>query len=165
AHSHARTFLVEVMGRNSSSIALKVGVCTGAENILLPHDKVNHQKLHDDIQRGMARGKDSSIIIVAEGPTAGRSYDIQHVLKDLYHLNAHVAILGHIQRGGSPSSNDRFIASQMGNLAVQTLLDGQFPTVTVVRAGKVLMAPLDECVTKADHNFIEYQKLAETLSI
>lgn len=165
AHSHARTFLVEVMGRNSSAIALKVGVCTGAENILLPHEKINHQKLNDDIQRGMARGKDSSIIIVAEGPIAGRSYDIQSVLKDLYHLNAHVAILGHIQRGGSPSSNDRFIASQMGNMAVQSLMDGKFPMVTVVRAGKVLMAPLDECITKADHNFIEYQKLAETLSI
>lgn len=165
AHSHARTFLVEVMGRNSSAIALKVGVCTGAENILLPHDKVNHQKLADDIQRGVARGKESSIIIVAEGPVAGRSYDIQHVLKDMFHLDAHVAILGHIQRGGSPTSNDRFIASQMGNMAVTALMEGNFPSVTVVRQGKVLMAPLDECTTKADHNYIEYQKLAETLSI
>lgn len=165
AHSHARTFLVEVMGRNSSAIALKVGVCTGAENVLLPHDKVIHQKLADDIQRGVARGKDSSIIIVAEGPTAGRSYDIQHVLKDMFHIDAHVAILGHIQRGGSPTSNDRFIASQMGHQAVQSLIEDKFPMVTVVRDGKVLMAPLDECTTKADHNFIEYQKLAEILSI
>jgi 6-phosphofructokinase 1 len=165
AHSHARTFLVEVMGRNSSAIALKVGVCTGAENILLPHDKVNHQKLADDIKRGMARGKESSIIIVAEGPVAGRSYEIQHVMKDMFHLEAHVAILGHIQRGGSPTSNDRFIASQMGHLAVEALMEGNYPSVTVVRAGKVLMASLDDCTTKADHNFIEYQKLAETLSI
>src|SRR5690606_4741419 len=81
AHSHARTFLVEVMGRTSSAIAFKVGVCTGAENILLPHEKVNHQKLVDDIHRGISRGKESSIIIVAEGPTAGRSYEIQKVLK------------------------------------------------------------------------------------
>jgi 6-phosphofructokinase 1 len=165
AHSHARTFLVEVMGRNSSAIALKVGVCTGAENILLPHDKVNHQKLADDIQRGVARGKESSIIIVAEGPVAGRSYNIQNVLKDMYHLDAHVAILGHVQRGGSPTSNDRFISSQMGNMAVQALIDKHFPTVTVVQNGKVLLADLKDCVTKADHNFIEYQKLAETLSI
>lgn len=165
AHSHARTFLVEVMGRNSSSIALKVGVCTGAENVLLPHDKVDHKKIVDDIQRGMARGKDSSIIIVAEGPVSGRSYEIQNVLKDLYHLDAHVAILGHIQRGGSPSADDRFIASQMGNQAVEALLKGNFPTVSVVRGGKVMMAPLDECVTKADHNFTEYQTLAQTLSI
>lgn len=165
AHSHARTFLVEVMGRNSSAIALKVGVCTGAENILMPHEVVNYQKLNDDIQRGIARGKDSSIIIVAEGPVSGRSYEIQKVLKEKFKLNAHVAILGHIQRGGSPSSNDRFISSQMGHMAVQSLMEGNFPSVTVVRSGKVLIAPLDECITKADHNFIEYQKLAETLSI
>ncbi len=165
AHSHGRTFLVEVMGRNSSSIALKVGVCTGAENILLPHDKVVHKKLVDDIQRGMARGKDSSIIIVAEGPVAGRSYDIQNVLKDLYHMDAHVSILGHIQRGGSPTADDRFIASQMGNLAVQALIEDKFPTVTVVQGGKVLLNDMQNCVTKADHNFTEFQKLAETLSI
>jgi 6-phosphofructokinase 1 len=165
AHSHARTFLVEVMGRNSSAIALKVGVCTGAENILLPHEKVNHQKIVDDIQRGVARGKESSIIIVAEGPVAGRSYNIQHVLKDMYHLDAHVAILGHIQRGGSPTADDRFIASQMGNLAVTALEENKFPMVTVFQKGKVLLNDLKNCITKADDNFIEYQKLAETLSI
>jgi 6-phosphofructokinase 1 len=165
AHSHARTFLVEVMGRNSSAIALKVGVCTGAENVLLPHDQVDHQKLVDDIKRGIARGKDSSIIIVAEGPVAGRSYDIQKVLKETYQLEAHVAILGHVQRGGSPESNDRFIASQMGNLAVEALLKGNFPTVTVARDGKIFMAPITDCVTKSDHNFTEYRTLAQTLSI
>lgn len=165
AHSHARTFLVEVMGRNSSSIALKVGVCTGAENVLLPHEKVNHQKIVDDIQRGIARGKESSIIIVAEGPVAGRSYEIQQVLKDMYHMDTHVVILGHIQRGGSPASNDRFIASQMGNMAVEALIAGNYPSVTVVQNGKVLLTDLKNCTTKADHNFSEYQTLAQTLSI
>lgn len=165
AHSHARSFLVEVMGRNSSAIALKVGVCTGAENVLLPHDAVDYQKLADDIKRGIARGKDSSIIIVAEGPVSGRSYEIQKTMKEKYQLEAHVAILGHVQRGGSPSADDRFIASQMGNLAVEALRDGKFPTVTVSRAGKTLLAPLDECVTKADYNFSEYVTLAQTLSI
>lgn len=165
AHSHARTFLVEVMGRNSSAIALKVGVCTGAENILLPHDQVNHQKLVDDIQRGIARGKESSIIVVAEGPISGRSYEIQRVLKENYNMDTHVVILGHIQRGGSPSSNDRFIASQMGNMAVEALIAGKYPMVTVVQNGKVLLTDLTQCTTKADHNFIEYQTLAQTLSI
>jgi len=165
AHSHARTFLVEVMGRNSSAIALKVGVCTGAENVLLPHEKVNHQKLVDDIQRGMARGKESSIIVVAEGPVAGRSYEIQQVLKDLYHLDAHVAILGHIQRGGSPSANDRFISSEMGHLAVEALRTNQFPKVTVVQKGKVTLTDLSLCTKKSDGHFNQYQQLAETLSI
>lgn len=165
AHSHARTFLVEVMGRNSAAIALKVGVCTGAENVLLPHEKVDHKKIVEDIQRGIARGKESSIIIVAEGPVAGRSYEIQNVLKDMYHMDAHVAILGHIQRGGSPNSNDRFISSQMGNMAVEALIAGNYPSVTVVRNGRTMMAPIEECVTKSDHNFIEYKTLAQTLSI
>jgi 6-phosphofructokinase 1 len=165
AHSHARTFLVEVMGRNSSAIALKVGVCTGAENVLLPHEKVDYKKIVDDIQRGISRGKESSIIIVAEGPTAGRSYELQNILKDLYHMEAHVAILGHIQRGGSPTADDRFIASQMGNLAVEALIQGQYPVVTVVQKGKVLVTDLSNCITKEDHNFTEYQKLAQTLSI
>jgi 6-phosphofructokinase 1 len=165
AHSHARTFLVEVMGRNSAAIALKVGVCTGAENVLLPHEKVDHKKIVEDIQRGLARGKESSIIVVAEGPVAGRSYEIQNVLKDMYHMDAHVAILGHIQRGGSPVANDRFISSQMGNMAVESLIAGNYPSVTVVRNGRTMMAPIEECVTKADNNFIEYKTLAQTLSI
>lgn len=165
AHSHARTFLVEVMGRNSAAIAIKTGVCTGAENVLLPHDQVDHQKLVDDIHRGIARGKDSSIIVVAEGPVAGRSYEIQKVLKEKYSLDTHVVILGHIQRGGSPSSNDRFISSQMGNLAVEAIKNGQVPSVTVVQQGKVLLTDMKNCTTKADHNFAEYQALAQTLSI
>lgn len=165
ASSHARTFLVEVMGRNSAAIAIKVGVCTGAENILLPHEEISHQKLVDDIHRGIKRGKNSSIIIVAEGPVAGRSYGIQKVLKEKYQLEAHVAILGHIQRGGSPSANDRFIASQMGNLAVSALKEGAYPKVTVVQDGKVTLANLEDCITKDDNNFVEYKELAQVLSI
>lgn len=165
AHSHARTFLVEVMGRNSSAIALKVGVCTGAENILLPHEKVDHKKIVDDIQRGIARGKESSIIIVAEGPVSGRSYEIQNILKDLYHMDAHVAILGHIQRGGSPSGEDRFIASQMGNIAVESIMSGKYPIATVVQSGKVTITDLVNCTKKEDHNFSQYKDLAQTLSI
>lgn len=165
AHSHERTFLVEVMGRNSAAIAIKVGVCTGAENILLPHENVDHQKIVDDIKRGIARGKHSSIIIVAEGPIAGRSYAIQKVLKEKFSLDAHVAILGHIQRGGSPSADDRFIASQMGNLAVSALKENNFPSVTVVQKGKVTLAKLEDCITKNDNNFIEYKELAQILSI
>lgn len=165
AHSHARTFLVEVMGRNSAAIALKVGVCTGAENVLLPHEDVDYQRIVEDVNRGVARGKESSIIIVAEGPKGGRSYEIGKNLKEKYKLDNHVAILGHIQRGGSPVANDRFIASQMGNLAVEALLEGKTAHVTVVRNGKTMIAPISECITKQDYNFTEYKRLAQTLSI
>lgn len=165
AHSHARTFLVEVMGRNSAAIALKVGVCTGAENVLLPHEQIDYKRIVDDIQRGIARGKESSIVIVAEGPVSGRSYEIQKSLKDVYNMDTHVVILGHIQRGGSPTSNDRFISSQMGALAVEALMTDKFPMVTVVQNGRVVLTDLANCTTKADNNFIEYKTLAQTLSI
>jgi 6-phosphofructokinase 1 len=165
AHSHARTFLVEVMGRNSSAIALKVGLCTGAENILLPHDQVPLQKIVHDIQRGVARGKDSSIIVVAEGPVAGRSYQIQKEMKDKHQLEAHVCILGHIQRGGSPTSNDRFIASQMGALAVEAITSGNTAKVTVVQKGLVTLEELSKCVLKNDVSYSEFKSLAEKLSI
>ena len=165
AHSHARTFLVEVMGRNSAAIALKVGVCTGAEIVLLPHDQVPLKKIVDDIQRGIQRGKDSSIIIVAEGPVAGRSYQIQKELKEQHYLDAHVCILGHIQRGGSPTSNDRFIASQMGSLAVEALIEGHSGKVTVVQQGKVVLEALEKCVLKNDVGYTEFKALAEKLSI
>jgi 6-phosphofructokinase 1 len=165
ASSHARTFLVEVMGRNSASIAMKVGVCTGAENILLPTEAVDYQQVADDINRGMKRGKNSSIIIVAEGPVAGRSYEIQKILEKDHGLKAHVCILGHIQRGGSPSVNDRYIGSQMGSLAVQAIKEGNFPSATVVRDGKVMLAPLSECLTKRDNAEEESLVLARKLSI
>jgi 6-phosphofructokinase 1 len=165
AHSHARTFLVEVMGRNSAALALKVGVCTGAENVLLPHEEVPYQKIVEDIKRGLARGKESSIIIVAEGPVAGRSYGIQKELKNQHLLEAHVCILGHVQRGGSPSPNDRFIASQMGALSVEALESGKFPMVTVVKAGKVQLEKLEHCLKKNDAALVEFKSLAEMLSI
>jgi len=165
AHSHARTFLVEVMGRNTGAIAMKVGVCTGAEIVLLPHDQVPLKKIVDDIQRGIQRGKDSSIILVAEGPVAGRSYQIQKELKEQHYLDAHVCILGHIQRGGSPTSNDRFIASQMGSLAVEALIEGHSGKVTVVQQGKVVLEALEKCVLKNDVGYTEFKALAEKLSI
>lgn len=136
AHSHARIFLVEVMGRNSAAIALKVGVCTGAENVVMPADSVDYKKIVDDVRRGMKRGKDSSIIIVAEGKNPGRTYAIQKDLKTKFELDAHVCILGHVQRGGSPSSNDRLVASQMGHLAIEAILEGRFSQATVVQDRK-----------------------------
>ncbi len=165
ASSHARIFLVEVMGRNSASIAMKVGVCTGAENVLLPNTEVDYQHICDDIKRGLARGKSSSIIIVAEGKVSGRSYEIQNKLKNDYGISAHVCILGHIQRGGSPILNDRFISAQMGHLAVMSIKNNNFPVVTAVRAGQIVAAPFSECVTKTDSTGSELAELVKKLSI
>ena len=165
AQANDRTFLIEVMGARSSSIALKVAICTGAENVLLTEKKVDYKKIAGDIRRGLRRGKGSSVIIVAEGEKPGRSYDIGHVLEDMHHISSKVCILGHIQRGGNPTSNDRFFASVMGKLAVQSIIDGKTQNAIVVRDNKVMAVPLSDCSEKSDHAMEEFKGVAESLSI
>ncbi len=168
ASSHARTFIVEVMGRKSSAIALHVGVCTGAENIILPakDDKeINFDQIANDIRRGMDRGKNSSIIIVAEGERPGLGHRIQSHLKDNHSLDAHVCILGHIQRGGNPSSLDRFLASRMGYVAVESLYAGLKSFATCYILGEITPAPLSECLKKRTEYRPYYEELAKKLSI
>ena len=165
AFSSDRTFLIEVMGARSSSIAIKVGICTGAENILLYNQKIDYKKIADDIRRGIRRGKNSSIVIVAEGEKPGRSYDIAHVLQDMHHISSKVCILGHIQRGGSPVAHDRFISSLMGKEAIDTLSRGEMARAIVVRQNKILSVPLEECFGKSDANFAHFVGITEALSI
>ncbi len=165
ASSHARTFIVEVMGRSSAAIALHVGVCTGAENVVVPSDNIAYGQIASDIQRGIARGKNSSIIICAEGKVPGLSYKIQENLKETHDIDAHVCILGHIQRGGNPSSLDRFIASRMGFVAVNELLNGNKAFVTAFVSGEVTPVPLNECLEKRDEYLPQTVDLVKALSI
>lgn len=166
ASSHARIFIVEVMGRKSSSIALQTGICTGAENIVLPDQgEPNYAQIAEDIKRGIKRGKSSSIIICAEGEKPGLSYRIQENLKDQHGLDAHVCILGHIQRGGNPTPQDRSIASQMGNVAVNALLEGRSAIATAYLNGRVVEVPLDESLDKDNKYDPHMVDLAKVLSI
>ncbi len=169
ASSHARTFIVEVMGRKSSAIALHVGVCTGAENIILPSKDgkdIDFASIAGDIQRGISRGKNSSIIIAAEGETPGLCHRVQEALSQDYGINAHVCILGHIQRGGNPSSLDRFLASRMGWVAVDGLLNGQLKAIaTTFVKGEVEVSPLESCLQKRNEYRPYYEELAKALSI
>lgn len=166
AHSHARTFIVEVMGRHSPAIALHVGVCSGAENVVLPAEKINIDGIAADIMRGIKRGKSSSIIIVAEGSQPGiLSYEIQQKLKEAHSLEAHVCVLGHIQRGGNPSPIDRFIASRMGNIAVEQLLAGDQAIATVYLQGAVQTVSLDKCLTRKSNYLPGYIDMIKALSI
>lgn len=165
ANSHARTFIVEVMGRRSPAIALKVGICTGAENVVLPTATIDYDKISADIDRGIKRGKTSSIIIAAEGEVEGISHTIRNNLKDKFNLEAHVCILGHIQRGGNPSPTDRLIASQMGRNAVTALLAGEKASATVFVNGKVESAPLKNCLRKKNEFDVSDVELLTALSI
>jgi 6-phosphofructokinase 1 len=167
ANSHARTFIVEVMGRKSPAIALKVGICTGAENVVLPTStsEIDFTKITNDIERGIKRGKTSSIIIAAEGEVEGVGHTLQRALKEKFNFHAHVCILGHIQRGGNPTPTDRLVASEMGSIAVKALLRGDLATATVVRQGKVMIAPLTDCLRKSNEFDIAELELLNSLSI
>ncbi|MDP3840848.1 MAG: 6-phosphofructokinase, partial [Methylococcales bacterium] len=107
-----------------------------------------YQAIVDNINKGKARGKTSFIIIVAEGEKAGLSYQIKDTLQAQYNLGVHVCILGHIQRGGSPTAIDRTIASKMGYAAVHALYEGKHAHVTAFNNGEVEIVPLEQCLGK-----------------
>lgn len=166
AHSHDRTFVVEVMGRKSPDIALHVGLCTGAENIILPtKDKIDFDQIAADIKRGVNRGKGSSIIIAAEGEKEGLSHRVKDELLNKHGIDSRVCILGHIQRGGHPTAHDRFLASQMGYIAVESLYNGDKAVVTAQRDGQILSVPFQECLGKKFNTDPKFLDIVKTLSI
>ncbi len=125
AASHDRLFLVEVMGRNSGHIALNVGVAGGAEAILIPERHADVGDIADLLIAAERRGKTSSIVVVAEGAFPGGAMALQHAIEERSGSEVRTSILGHIQRGGSPSTRDRVLASRLGYMAVDGLLNGR----------------------------------------
>ncbi len=125
ATSHDRLFLVEVMGRRAGFIALEVGICGGAEEILVPEKETTIDDLGQHVRNWSKTGKTSSLIVVAEGHKLGTAGEIAKSIKDLNNIDCHVCVLGHTQRGGSPTATDRLLASRLGYHAVQALLKGK----------------------------------------
>jgi len=124
ATSHDRLFFVEVMGRQAGFIALEVGAAGGAEMILVPEYETTVQEIYDTIGAGVASGKTSSIIVVAEGDEEGGALEIARKVRKLGRIECRATILGHTQRGGNPTARDRILASELGAAAVRALLDG-----------------------------------------
>lgn len=124
ADSHNRVFLVEVMGRDTGFIALAVGIAGGAEAILVPEDQQDDEKLLEIFTRKKERRKSFSIIVVAEGEHGGAMHAAQKLKQKFPELDIRTTILGHIQRGGSPTARDRILATRLGVSAVERLLDG-----------------------------------------
>ncbi len=143
ASSHDRNFLVEVMGRNSGFLALDVGIAGGAEVIILPEFPISIDKLAEKI-KAPRRHKQSSIIVVAEADQPGRSVQIAETLSRLTEAQYRVCILGHTQRGGSPSLLDRKIASMMGYHAVKNLLDGESHKMIGMYQNNLALQPLPD---------------------
>lgn len=123
ATSHERTYLIEVMGRNAGDIALWAGLAGGAETILVPEYNYNMEDITAKLKRGHERGKKHSIIIVAEG--VGSAVDFSKKIEEMTGFETRVTVLGHVQRGGSPTASDRVLASRLGALAVELLMEGK----------------------------------------
>ena len=150
------------MGRNSTSIATHVGVCSGAEDIIFPQERPDFKQIAQNIQRGAKRGKNSSILIVSEGDQPGYAYKVQKILQEKYHIFSHVCILGHIQRGGTPSSLDRFIASAMGLHAIHGLLKGYHRHTTAFVDGYTKLAPIAGSLAKKDNYIQRYVEISKS---
>jgi len=146
ATSHERTYVIEVMGRNSGFIALEAGLAGGAETILIPEVEVNIDEIIEKLWRGHNRGKLHSIILVAEGAASG--LDIGRIIKEKTGFDTKVTILGHIQRGGTPTAFDRTIASRLGARAVDLLIEGQDKKVVGVISGEIKDFDLDYALSQ-----------------
>ncbi|MEO7165146.1 MAG: 6-phosphofructokinase, partial [Bdellovibrionia bacterium] len=164
ASSHDRIFLVEVMGHSSGFIGLQVAMGGGAETVLLPERKESIESICSTIERGIARGKTSSIIVVAEGPKPGLSARITADLEKRGYA-CRVCILGHTQRGGSPTAHDRVLASVLGASAVYNLVSGHSNAMVGIRTDRVVLVPFEKVIGKKKAVSPEMLSLAQVLSI
>lgn len=143
AHSHDRLFIVEVMGRQAGFIALAAGLAGGAEDILIPETKTNLDSICRKLEKGRKRGKSSSILVVAEGDEAGGAFEIAKKIKRRTHYDVRVTILGYLQRGGSPTAQDRIIGSQLGAGATELLMQGKRNLMVGITNGELSTHTLD----------------------
>jgi 6-phosphofructokinase 1 len=145
ASSHNRLFFVEVMGRDVGHIALNAGVGAGAEEILIPEENLGLERLLESLLRSKASGKMSSIVVVAEGDKTGKNvFELKdYVDEHLEGYDVRVAVLGHMQRGGSPSCYDRVLASRMG---VESLLEGESNYMVGIQHEKMVLYPIEKAI-------------------
>jgi 6-phosphofructokinase len=166
ASAHNRMFFVEVMGAEAGFIALYSGIATGAEAILIPEIKGEARDIRKMIEAGNTRRKSSNIIIVAEGDEEGGAFAIAEKVKnDFPGYDIRVSVLGHLQRGGSPSAIDRVNASRLGHAAVEALIDDQKSVMVGISNGEIALVPFRRAVKlhkDVNHNLVE---LARILSV
>jgi 6-phosphofructokinase 1 len=165
ADAHDRLFIIEVMGRDAGYIALHSGIGTGAEHILIPERKTDVEEVIRSLQEKERRKKLVNIVVVAEGDDYGGGTDLANLIKErIPAFDVRVAILGHIQRGGSPSNMDRLIASRMGYSAVECLLEGRHNVMVGIVNNKMHFTPLDNAVKAKQKISEEWLKIVKILA-
>ncbi|MBA3675350.1 MAG: 6-phosphofructokinase [Chitinophagaceae bacterium] len=162
--AHDRLFVIEVMGRDSGYIALHSGIATGAENILIPEKETDIEGILSALMEKERRHKLVNLIVVAEGKYGGANEVAKVIKQRLPQQEVRVCILGHIQRGGSPSCFDRIIASRMGYAAVECLLEGRYNVFVGILNNRMHYTPLDEAVKKKQRISEEWMKIVKILS-
>ncbi len=163
ATSHERTFVIEVMGRTSGHIALHAGLAGGAESILIPEIPYDIDDVIFKLERGINRGKLHSIIVVAEGAASG--IEIGEEIRRRTGLETRITILGHLQRGGTPTALDRTLASRMGAEAVELLLSGETNKMVGIVAGEIQASDLSKAIEQKKGLDREMWELAGILAI
>jgi len=162
ATSLERIFVVEVMGRECGYIALEVALGGGCEEVLIPEKDFDIDKMCEEIKVGSSHGKESWIIIVAEGKAKG--HDIARIITERTGLETRVAVLGHIQRGGRPTSVDRTLAARLGNYAVNALKEGATDHCVSLKNGKLATLPLESAVQPKKIDVDTYYRLIKILT-
>jgi len=163
ATSHERTFVLEVMGRDSGDLALYAGLAGGAESIIIPEKQHDFKDVIQRLQQGMSRGKKHSIILLAEG--VGDAVEYSEKIEAATGLDTRVTVLGHIQRGGTPSASDRVLASRLGGKAVQLLMDGETGKLVALKNNELNAYDFTYVLTKERTLNEEMYELVKQLSI
>lgn len=148
AQSHERIFFIEVMGRDAGFLAQNSAIAAGAEAAIIPEDSTGADQLGLFMERGIRKSKKSCMVIVSESPKCGAMYYAERVKKEYPQYDVRVSILGHLQRGGSPSAHDRVFASRVGVGAIDALVKGQRNVMVGVRNNEIVYVPFVEAVAK-----------------
>lgn len=166
ADSHERLFFIEVMGRDAGFIALRSGIAVGAEDILIPETPSSIDELIEKLEKGRRRNKTSGIIMIAEGDESGGAFAVAEKVKArLPQYDIRVTVLGHIQRGGSPSCMDRVYASQYGYHAVKALLAGKSGIMVGIIKRDVVETPFGQAVKHTNKVRTDLKEMIRTLSV
>lgn len=166
ADSHNRLFFVEVMGRNSGFIALNTAIGSGAGSVLIPETDTSIQELVDALKKGARRKKLFSLVIVAEGNKNGNATEIARKVKEAFDFyDTKVTIIGHLQRGGSPTGLDRVLASRLGFSSVEGLIDGEQNVMTGLVNGKIKYTPFEQAIAEAKELDNDLVRMAEILAM
>lgn len=164
ASSHNRAFVIETMGRHCGYLALMTGIVSGAEVIIIPELAMTLEEVMREVEEAYARGKSHAMIVVAEGASLSSQEIAEYINSMEVGFRSRVTILGHVQRGGSPSAFDRMLATRMGVQAVKALLGGETDVMVALQGREITTLPLREVISNTRSVNLDYYEMAQMLA-